>query len=326
MIFINHSAIDYHTLEDISSTGKPIDWNGKKFDSIIISDSMVRSGLKKRALNISNCGTYLTFMETISNRKKLFEANFCRDRMCPMCTWRKSLKQFGQTSKLMNHIKDREKVRYVFLTLTVKNCDSTGLSESLSSLINGFRLLLDRKLVKKVVLGCCRHIEVTFNANSKSSSFKTFHPHIHVILMVKPSYFTQNYIKQSEWQTMWAQSVKVDYEPVVHIETVKKSEQEKAVAELSKYPIKMQNLLSISDSMSDIFDYAVETLALNMVGVRLIEYYGAMRRYRRELKLEDVETGDLVSTDIDELNEELTGVILRYQWRNGLYVQVEDFV
>ena len=126
-----------HKLRDFSSAGKEIDWVKYKKNSLAISASMLRCGLRKRANNIKYCGTHLTFMETMSGRLKLFEADFCKDRLCPMCTWRRSLKLFGQTSKLMQHICAKEKVRYVFLTLTVKNCAGENLSETIDELIDG---------------------------------------------------------------------------------------------------------------------------------------------------------------------------------------------
>ena len=39
------------------------------------------------------------------------------------------------------------------------------------------------------------------------------HPHYHALLLVKPSYFTKNYIKQSEWVEMWQKALRADYAP-----------------------------------------------------------------------------------------------------------------
>lgn len=317
------SNLDYHTLVDISTRGRVNDWHKKKTDTMRVGYSLYKSGFKSRSAALYNCGTQLIFSEEFSGRLRLHSANFCKDRMCPMCTWRRSLKLFGQTSKLMDYVQLQGSYRFLFLTLTIKNCSSDDLRSSINSLIKGFSLFLDRKIIKNAVLGAVRHIEVTFNSNSYSNSFKTFHPHIHAVLMVKPSYFARNYIKQDELQLLWQSCLKADYEPIVHIENVSSKEQEQAVAELSKYPVKMNNILEIRDE--SLFDFAISSLAYSMANVRLIEYYGLLRKFRQKLKLDDIENGDLVNTDYDVLRPDLTGVIYKYKWVNGLYILVDDF-
>ena len=48
------------------------------------------------------------------------------------------------------------------------------------------------------------------------------HPHFHALLLVKPSYFTINYIKQGDWVEMWAKALRADYLPSVNVKAVKK--------------------------------------------------------------------------------------------------------
>lgn len=318
----------YHILDDKSSTGKSIEWSKYKVNTGYIAQSMKRSKLFKRAWALEHCGQHLVFEERLDESLKLVEADFCRDRLCPMCTWRRSLKLFGQTQKLMNYITGKvEGVRYIFLTFTIRNVTSSELSESISSLVNGFSLLLHRKEVRKSILGACRHIEVTFNSNLHSKSYKTFHPHLHVVFAVPSAYFFKGsgmYIPKDRWCQMWKECVKADYDPLIDVQAVDSCEQEKAVAELCKYPVKMDGLLKIKSNQS-VFDFGVLNMAQSLVNRRLIEYYGIFRKYRRELKLEDLDKGDLISTDIDEDKSLLSGVIHRYQWRSGLYVEVQEF-
>lgn len=317
-------------LEDLSKNGKEINWARYKKHSLIISNSMYRTDLIKRANVIKYCGTHLTFGETMSGALKLVEADFCRDRLCPMCTWRRSLKLFGQTSKLMNYMKDNINVRYVFLTLTVKNCKGDELSSTIDALVKGFLKLMRRKEVKEKTLGACRQIEVTFNSNPMSDSYMTFHPHLHIIFAVAPSYYTSHHrmIQHKDWRSMWAECMDMDYQPQVNVQAVAdhdQQQQEKAVAELSKYPIKMDTLLNIDPDQQELQDFAVYNMAVGLVSKRLIEYYGIFRKYRRDLKLEDIEKGDLVNSEISDDNDELTGVIRKYQWRIGLYIEVDNF-
>lgn len=48
-----------------------------------------------------------------------------------MCAWRRSLKIFGQVSKVMDHVEKNYNYRYIFLTLTVKNCYGEDLKDTL---------------------------------------------------------------------------------------------------------------------------------------------------------------------------------------------------
>lgn len=318
----------YNELVDLSSGGKQIDWQHYKKSTIIISQSMLRSGLRKRAMALKYCGTDLTFAETVSDRLKLVQANFCRDRLCPMCTWRRSLKLFGQTRKLMQAITAAEQLRYIFLTLTVRNCDATNLASTIDDLISGFSRLMRRKDVKSKTLGAVRQLEVTFNSNPHSSAFKTFHPHLHVIFAVRQSYFTSGksdlrMITQLQWRKMWAECMDLDYDPQVDVRTIY-GKPEQAVAEIAKYPVKINSLVKMSQD--DLQDFAVYNMAVSLVSKRLIEYYGIFRQYRKLLRLEDIETSsNLVNTDNQDDDDELTGVIRRYQWRIGCYIEVDDF-
>ena len=49
-------------------------------------------------------------------------ANFCRNRFCPTCQWRRSVKLFRQNYDCFNWIKAKYPgCRFIFLTLTVPN-------------------------------------------------------------------------------------------------------------------------------------------------------------------------------------------------------------
>lgn len=314
-----------NVLDDKKPDGRSNDWEGKKNQSLKISNSLRKCNLDKRAARMFFCSNFLEFKQFDDGSPlKLHRANFCKDRLCPMCTWRRSLKQFGQTSKLMNYIQTKGEYDYIFLTLTIKNIEGMELSKSIKELTSGYSRLQRRKEFKNAILGSIRHLEVSFNNNPYSKSFKSFHPHLHCILMVRKSYFTsRDYIKQNKWLSMWQECVRVDYVPTLDVRKVN-GNQNKAVCELSKYPVKMK---SIIETTEDLTDYAVSFLAIHMISVRLVEYYGLFRKYRKELKLEDIENGDLVNTESedDDLRNELKYVIIKYQWKCGLYIQVPEF-
>ena len=67
------------------------------------------------------------------------------------------------------------------------------------------------------------------------------HPHFHALLLVKPSYFTINYIKQGDWVEMWAKALRADYLPSVNVKAVKATLDEKGVSNSIKQSVKRSN-------------------------------------------------------------------------------------
>ena len=67
------------------------------------------------------------------------------------------------------------------------------------------------------------------------------HPHFHALLLVKPSYFTINYIKQGDWVEMWAKALRADYLPSVNVKAVKATLDEKGRKQLDKAIQKRSN-------------------------------------------------------------------------------------
>lgn len=133
--------------------------------------------------------------------------------------------------------------RFLFLTLTVKNCPVNELSDTLAWMNKSFRKMLKYKALDSWQ-GWLKTTEVTRNAQTNEA-----HPHFHILVMVKPSYFKKDYIKQYEFIEIWQKALKTDYLPNVDIRTVKnkhnnKEDLETAVQELLKYSVKESDLLS----------------------------------------------------------------------------------
>ena len=97
------------------------------------------------------CSNYLTFAETTDGNKKLVDARFCRIRLCPMCTWRRTKKVFSQLSRIVQEInKDKER-EYIFLTLTCKNVDGIELKQTVKDLLQAFKRMMDGSTkIKKI--------------------------------------------------------------------------------------------------------------------------------------------------------------------------------
>ena len=305
---------------DINKNGKDNNWKERKESNLKLADSYKRLGFKKY-YRVVDCSTFLEFGVTKSSNLKLLKANFCKVRLCPMCAWRRSLKIFGQVSKVMDLVEKNYNYKYLFLTLTVKNCYGEDLKDTLDLMTYSFNKLSERKAFKQAVKGYFRSLEITYNKKDN-----TYHPHFHLILAVNESYFkdTRIYLTQNDWTNLWKESLKVDYTPVVDVRRVKSKNKDfgKVIAETAKYTVKADDyLIKDEDGKIDeeLTDNVVKTLDKALHRKRLVSFGFIFKEIHKMLKLDDTEDGSLENTDNeDELRDDLTDIILRYQWNIGI--------
>ena len=75
--------------------------------------------------------------------------------------------------------------------------------------------------------------------------------------------------------------------------------------------------------MSDRVQYVSAFLSA-LTGRRLCSFTGVFDRVRKQLSLDDVENGDLIHVDADDLRSDVAYMIVRYSWKAGFYVLLED--
>jgi len=306
-------------------TGDLAPWQRKKKETILLSASCRRiekidPSFKHRAAKLDECGNWLEFHRgKTSGILTLARANFCKYRLCFMCAWRRSLKIFGQTSQILD-VAEKEKYRYLFVTLSMKNCEGVHLSRDITRLYDGTRKLLKMKKYKSSIHGWMRTLEVTHNTKIYDKSFNTYHPHLHLIWAVKPSYFNSKgdkYITQQQLTEDWQKVCKLDYKPQTHIEAVN-NKNKGHIREVAKYAVKPADIL-VQDH--DLTDSAVWTLDQALENRRMVSYGGIFKTIKADLNLDDAENGDLVHTDGETvLHEELDYIIERYRWNVGLSI------
>ncbi len=301
-------------LKDISKTGKDRNWRGRKIMSVQLSDIFEKLGYKKSLIErIRICGETLQFHRLSDGQLKLYQAYFCKNKLCPMCNWRRSMKYSYQASVVVDKaIEEYPKGRFLFLTLTVKNVEGDKLNETISSLTKSFDRLFKRAKVKKNVLGYIRSTEVTYNEKKE-----TYHPHLHVLLFVNSSYFRDkdNYISQKEWSQLWSQSLKVDYVPMVNIKAVKNTGKglRGAVLETAKYPMK-----PIKFEMDNA--QVVDDLYKGLYRKRQLGFGGIFKEIKKSLELDSIEDGDLIHTSKDNSDlSEGTKIVAVWNWQKQDY-------
>ena len=179
------------------------------------------------------CGTYLG----IDNDGKIGAANFCKNRLCPVCNYRKSSNAWGKIYRVV--CSHNEKYKYLLITLTVRNCSPENLTPTIDDMMESFKRITNRKTWKNSIKGFVRGLEVTFNSKEN-----TFHPHIHILCAVPHDYFENPklYIPAQTITEWWQNSARLDYRPDTDVKAV--NDNKKGVAEVAKYSLKMSDILS----------------------------------------------------------------------------------
>ena len=277
-------------------------------------------GFKNYSNQVNNCATNLTFsvqqhLETQELRRRLKYANFCRFKFCSTCNWRRSINLTRELLKAFLLIENERKVKYLFLTLTIKNRPSHELKDAVNELNSAFKKMSKWKVFKSAILGHFKSVEI-LGDNTKQGEV---HPHLHVLLVVPNSYYkSRNYIKQIKWSEMWQKALKIDYTPIIDIRPVKAkpmsnlSPLQSAVLEVAKYATKQTQLVSQNDE-----DFK-----------NIIRQTHKMRFYSTGGILKEKMNVELIDDDLIVLSEEQEAMWQEiyeeiYRWENGNYILKE---
>jgi plasmid rolling circle replication initiator protein Rep len=259
--------------------------------------------------NMGSCGNYLKFeaCSDTAHGKRLVEASFCKNRLCTMCQWRKSLVIRNQVLDLTHwHLEKHEADVPLFLTLTVPSVKGEDLNKLLDEMFRAWGRLIKRKVVDRAVRSWARFLEVTYNKERED-----FHPHFHVMLLVPQSYFRKErglYIPRDEWLKLWQESMRDDRITQVDIRQMKTKGDgalESLVAEVAKYATKPSSYVEKNENGEYEADpQVIEHLHYGLKGRRLVGYGGMFKKIREEKKLIDVEEVDLVDVEDTSDTEE----------------------
>ena len=196
-------------------------------------------------------------------------------------------------------LEDYPKARFVFLTLTVRNCPLESLREAIGKMNKAWGRLVGRKAFSAI--GWVKSLEVTRGKDG------TAHPHFHVILMVRPSYFTHGYVSQKRWTELWQSCLRVDYMPVVNVKAVKSKKGLEdgifsALCETLKYSVKEEDLKVSPKWLKELTNQLHKTRSIALGGV--------FKQY-----LSEEEPEDLIHTDIDESESSDEDMTFYFGWR-----------
>jgi plasmid rolling circle replication initiator protein Rep len=302
------STKDALALSDVSSRDAP--WDTHRRESDQIERFYQNTQFQPYADRIHFCSELLDFKLNHSDegelKLKLAGARFCRVRTCMVCIWRKSLRWKAKVYKaLPNFLVDHPGHRFLFVTLTVKNCEIGDLRDTLNWMNESFTRLSRLRLFPGE--GWIKTVEVTMGRKGDA------HPHFHLLLAVKSAYFGRNYLSQQKWVEMWQKSLRVDYKPVLDVQALKAKDSLIAlIAEVVKYQTKPSNLLCDRDWFLEYTSQMSNTKSISVGGV--------FRDYFKDLE-QDPE--DLIGEDDTEVGEEQGHLYFGWKRREKRYRMVD---
>ncbi len=227
---------------------------------------------------VEDCNTFLSFVaDKTLEKQKLYKANSCKNRFCPVCAWRKARKDALGLSLMMQYIKQQENKEFIFLTLTTPNVNSDELENEIKRYNNSFRKLIKRKKVDSVIKGYVRKLEITYNKKRDD-----YNPHFHVLIAVNKSYFkdTKSYISQKEWLNLWRDVTGISEITQVQVQKIRQNNN-KELYEMAKYSGKDSDYL-INQKVFDAFYKSLK-------GKQVLVYSGLFKEAKKKLKNGDLD-------------------------------------
>lgn len=254
------------------------------------------------ALAIANCSQRLNLRFKFINGQlgpaQVVNGLLCNRRLCPFCEWRRTRAWRARLlGGLQSFKSEQHKISAIFLTLTMRNCQLYELRDSINHLHSSFKRL---SVVRDFpVQAWFRRTEVTVNKGIRCGGplfGSSVHPHIHALLLVRPSYWSRDYWSQLRWQQEWQMAANLDYAPVIDIRRTRAKTSPgsqpsdpslASILEAAKYSTKATDLLGLGNLLP--------SFHAEMKHLRL---YGVSRKLQRHIKSQDIITRDLYDQEL----------------------------
>jgi plasmid rolling circle replication initiator protein Rep len=311
-----HEVKSEEYLSEVSPRHKPWDQHRAEADEVQEAYAGGTSRHQRYATRVEHCSQVLEFARDPPAGKKkqkytLKNAWFCRVRHCPVCQWRRSLMWQAKVYRALPQLlRDYPDTRFLFMTLTIRNCEIKDLRATLTNMAKAWQRLTQLRCWP--ARGWVRAVEIT-----RSQRDRTAHPHYHCLLMVPPAYFQGDYLKQSQWAELWQQCLRINYRPVVDIRTVKLdlvqssrrvNEPPKnmwaAVAEILKYAVKPSDMIRDHQWLLELVDQVHK--------IRGVAIGGILKRYIKEREKEHL------TQEPGEIEPEVSAEQLFFGWKQDV--------
>ena len=196
-------------------------------------------------------------------------------------------------------------MRYIMLTLTVRNCSISELRSTTNQMSKAWDRLTKRKSYP--ALGFVRSLEVTRGDDGSA------HPHFHILLAVPASYFGHSYLSKDKWAALWQEAMRLDYKPVCDVRIVKpKAEEYEMVDGVVVSYSPPDPLKSLMSAITETIKYTTKpadmvkqaswllTMVEQMRNVRAVALGGIFKEFLKETETEQ----DLIEaseTDVEKV-------------------------
>ena len=283
-------------------------WQYKKEQALKMSEKMYCAGYDRRAERMAECSDIVQLQYCHDcDSYQVKRANLCRDKLCPICNWRLSLRRMMSMMSIIDEYEPRG--QYYMITLTVRNCAPDELSNTMDKMSKVYNKIMARKTVRPKIYAWVKAVEYTYNADTD-----TIHPHYH-ILMDSDLSTAMNIIGH------WTADKEIDAEPQAqHISVCNNSTNLtnidrqniiRAAMEVSKYICKSSDLLAMPIQ-------TLKSVAEQLNGKRMTSLGGEWRKIAHRLSIDMDSIGDGNSPTCRRCgNANLDDVIM--QWAFGEY-------
>jgi hypothetical protein len=129
----------------------------------------------RKSLQVQNCASWLMFKSYADekNTKKLYRANFCKNPLCLMCSWRLARQRFRELEEAVKVLCERDvNGRFYFLTLTVQNWKVIKKSRLQEFQKQGVKFIREVLKTSSYYLS----LEITIGKD------RNYHPHLHALV------------------------------------------------------------------------------------------------------------------------------------------------
>lgn len=303
-------------LRDYKKSGKLRPWKKRRnLCEGLGKKLIIIPGFEKIGERMLKCCTYTEFdeCEEALHGKKLVSASFCKCRICPNCQSRSATKLREEVFNVASaHLEQHPDHVAIFLTTTTPNVQGELLGQEIDKLNAGSKRMFHRKIVKDMNEAHFKALEITFNPTRMD-----FHPHFHIMMMVRPEYFNPNsplYITHAQWLKIWQEAMRDPTITQVNIQVIKdKGEGTLAaiVAEVAKYTTKPGSyVVENKNGEVEVNEFAACVILNALHNRRTIGFGGNFRTIRKALnkekkaRAEELKAAEKAAEKEEQLNED----------------------
>lgn len=298
-------------------------WQYKKEQALKMSEKMYCAGYDRRAERMAECSDIVQLQYCHDcDSYQVKRANLCRDKLCPICNWRLSLRRMMSMMSIIddyteNYVPFTPRGAYYLITLTVRNCIPNELSNTMDKMYKVYNRIMQRRTIKPKIYAWVKAVEYTYNADTD-----TIHPHYHILMDAELSAAT-DIIKY------WTSDKEIDAEPQaqniscctakdlgtnsdeLNENMINRDSIIRAAMEVSKYICKSSDLLAMPIQ-------TLKSVAEQLNGKRMTSLGGEWRKIAHRLSIDMDSIGDGNSPKCRRCgNANLDDVIMK--WAFGEY-------